>query len=116
MSLPQSSIKAIVLGSLFHNRELCLPVFNEISFMNRSNWIQPENKLELIECINRKICISNKNNIRTHVAVEMHFDIDVCNAGMVYHIKRIACLSSSLLSHKFHGAVDGSDIFLTVDT
>ena len=44
------------------------------------------------------------------------FDIDVCNAGMVYHIKRIACLSSSLLSHKFHGAVDGSDIFLIVDT
>ena len=84
--------------------------------MNRSNWIQPENKLELIECINQKICISNKNNIRTHVAVEMRFDIDVCNAGMVYHIKRIACLSSSLLSHKFHGAVDGSDIFLTVDT
>ena len=72
--------------------------------------------MELIECINRKICISNKNNIRTHVAFEMLSDIDVCNAGMVYHIKGIACLSGSLLSHQFHGAVDGSDISLIVDT
>ena len=72
--------------------------------------------MELIECINRKICISNKNNIRTHVAVEMIFHLDVCNAGMVYHVERIACLSGSLLSHQFHGAVDVRDISLIVDT
>ena len=72
--------------------------------------------MELTECINRKICISNKNNIRTHVAFEMRFDLDVCNAGMVYDIKRIACLSGSLLSHQFHGAVDVSDISLIIDT
>ena len=32
--------------------------------------------------------------------------IDVCNARMVYNVKRIACISSSLFYHQFHGAVD----------
>ena len=101
LSLPQfiyqSNRSAVILPVFFYNgkqilnhcstTESCAYLYWIIfCYDRRSNWIQPENKFELIECINRTICISNKNNIRTHVWIveSWLFFIDVCNARMVH--------------------------------
>lgn len=75
-----------------------------------SNSMEPSNKAELIECVNRFICYSNKNYLRTHVGLmEMMMminSLDVSHARMVLGACSVACVAHSLLPHQFHGTVD----------
>lgn len=112
MSLPQflyrSNRSAIILPVFFYKNSQVLDHCSTIEscaylcvlgsgLRRSSNSIEPSNKAELIECVNSFICYSNKNYLRTHVALETVFHVDVSHARMVFRPCRVPCVANSLL-------------------
>ncbi|CBK23359.2 uncharacterized protein [Blastocystis hominis] len=98
MSLPQflyqSNRSAVILPVFFYiGKQILAHCSSTESCSYLSNWIQPENKLELIECINRKICISNKNNIRTHMYVMPEW----FTTSKESHVSRVRCFITNFM-------------------
>ena len=48
--------------------------------MCSTSYYQPENKAELVACMQQNLCFSNKRLLRTHVGVLWLYDVDVFDA------------------------------------
>lgn len=101
--LLESYHSAVILPIFFYNHTVILNYCDSIeqcdelwvpseSLMCSTSYYQPENKAELVACMQQSLCFSNKRLLRTHVEVMWVCNVDVFDAWVVYHSGQFNCV------------------------